>query len=127
MQAPVQVAAMPAVPAKSELKSGQGSLLGQSRIALVAACTGLALLLGFLDYWTGYEQSLLLFYLVPIAFATWFGGLIFGFVFSLFSVVVWIISDLWAGIPTVGFWNLGMALAAYVVFAVLLDKLRAVL
>jgi signal transduction histidine kinase len=42
-------------------------------------------------------------------------------------VTVWVASDLFAGIPTVGFWNLGMALAAYAVFAVLLSKLRTLL
>src|SRR5438552_4057247 len=98
-----------------------------SRIGLAAACLLLTGLLGYLDYLTGYEQSLLLFYLVPIALATWFGGLIFGLIFSVLSVAVWVVSDLVAGIPTVGAWNLVMALAAYVVFAVLLSKLRAVL
>src|SRR5437016_5853507 len=98
-----------------------------SRIALAAVCTFLVAILAYLDYLTGYEQSLLLFYLVPIALATWFGGLVYGLIFSVLSVGVWVISDLVAGIPTVGAWNLIMALAAYVVFAVLLSKLRAVL
>ncbi|MEY2439192.1 MAG: two-component system, LuxR family, sensor kinase FixL [Verrucomicrobiota bacterium] len=97
------------------------------RIALTAACAAQVVLLGYLDYWTGYEQSLLLFYLVPIAFATWFGGLGFGLVFSIFSVAVWVASDLFAGIATVGSWNLAMALAAYGVFTVLLAKLRTLL
>jgi len=98
-----------------------------SRVGLAAACAALIGLLGYLDYLTGYEQSLLLFYLVPIALATWFGGLVFGLIFSVLSVAIWVASDLFAGIPTVGAWNLVMALAAYVVFAVLLSKLRAVL
>src|SRR6266480_4834834 len=98
-----------------------------SRVGLAAGCAALIGLLGYLDYLTGYEQSLLLFYLVPIALATWFGGLVFGLMFSVLSVAVWVTSDLVAGIPTVGAWNLVMALAAYVVFAVLLSKLRAVL
>ena len=100
---------------------------GASRVGLAAGCAALIGLLGYLDYLTGYEQSLLLFYLVPIALATWFGGLVFGLMFSVLSVAVWVTSDLVAGIPTVGAWNLVMALAAYVVFAVLLSKLRAVL
>lgn len=98
-----------------------------SRTGLVVGCLSLALILGYLDYLTGYEQSLLLFYLVPIALATWFGGLIFGLVISLACVGIWVASDILAGIPTVGFWNLGMASAAYAVFAVLLSKLRSVL
>jgi len=98
-----------------------------SGAGLVIACLFLITLLGYLDYLTGYEQSLLLFYLVPIALATWFGGLVLGLIFSLLSVLAWVMSDVFAGIPTVGFWNLGMALAAYAVFAVLLSKLRTLL
>ena len=127
MQTPVQAATLPPVSPKLEALPWRTPLFGQSRIALIAACSGLAIILGYLDYWTGYEQSLLLFYLVPIALATWFGGLVFGLVFSVISVGIWVASDVFAGIPTVGFWNLGMALAAYAVFAVLLAKLRTLL
>jgi signal transduction histidine kinase len=101
--------------------------IGVSRIALVGVCVVPIALLGYLDYLTGYEQSLLLFYLVPIALATWFGGLVFGLTFSVLSVFAWVISDLFAGIPNVGVWNLGMALTAYAVFTILLSKLRSVL
>src|SRR4029077_5748891 len=82
---------------------------------------------GYLDYVTGYERSLSLFYLIPISLATWFGGLIFGLVMALLSVVVWILSDVAAGIPVVGVWNAGMALASYIAFTVVLWKLRTVL
>src|SRR5438094_1643464 len=85
---------------------------------LAAGWAALIGLVGYLEYLTGYEQSLLLFYLVPIALATWFGRLVFGLIFSVLSVAVWVVSDLIAAIPTVGAWNLIMALAAYVVFAV---------
>jgi signal transduction histidine kinase len=84
-------------------------------------------LLGYLDYLTGYEQSLLLFYLVPIALATWFGGLAFGLIFSGLSLCAWVLSDIFAGIPSVRAWNLAMAAAAYFVFTILLYKLRTVL
>jgi signal transduction histidine kinase len=114
-----------ALPAEAPIRRILGS--GFSRVGLAAICLLLIGLLAYLDYLTGYEQSLLLFYLVPVALATWFGGLYFGLACSVISVAAWIASDLFAGIPTVGAWNLGMALAAYVVFAVLLSKLRTVL
>lgn len=98
-----------------------------SRVWLIVTCTLLTLVVGYLDYLTGYEQSLLLFYLVPIAVATWFGGLTWGLVFSIFSVTVWVASDIFAGITTVGFWNLGMAVSAYSVFTFLLAQLRSLL
>jgi signal transduction histidine kinase len=127
MHASSHAAPMAAVVPKSAPSVGQAFSLGVSRLGLVAVCLFLISLLGYLDYRTGYEQSLLLFYLVPIALATWFGGLILGLIFSILSVAAWVASDLFAGIPTVGFWNLGMASAAYAVFAVLLSKLRTLL
>src|ERR1700736_184779 len=127
MQAPVELATLPPIGAKSETGRGRALAFPLSRLWLVILCGGLIMVLGYLDYLTGYEQSLLLFYLVPIAIATWFGGLVFGLCFSAFSVVVWMLSDVFAGIATVGFWNLCMALSAYCVFTFLLAKLRTLL
>jgi signal transduction histidine kinase len=52
---------------------------------------------------------------------------LFGFGLSIFSVVVWVVSDLLAGIGMVSFWNLGMALSAYILFTLMLAKLRTLL
>jgi signal transduction histidine kinase len=102
-------------------------ILPFSRVGLLAACLALIGLLGYLDYLTGYEESLLLFYLVPIALGTWYEGLYLGLTFSALSLSAWVLSDIYAGIPTVGIWNLVMGAAAYGVFTVLLHKLRTVL
>ena len=98
-----------------------------SNAGLTALGIVLIALLGYIDYLTGYEQSILLFYLVPIALGAWFGTLILGFVFSILSVLAWLVADTAAGVPTVGFWNLGMALASYLVFTIILSKLRTLL
>lgn len=97
------------------------------RVALTMVCLLAVALLGYLDFLTGYEQSLLLFYLIPIALATWFEGLLFGLTFCALSLGAWVASDIFAGIPTVGVWNLGMGTAAYVLFTVLLHNLRTLL
>ena len=83
--------------------------------------------LGYLDYVTGYEQTFLLFYLVPIALGTWFGSFWLGFCFAILSVAAWIISDVEAGVPSVGLWNIGMAIGSYAVFTAMLSKLRTLL
>src|SRR6185295_5977490 len=127
MQAPADLADLPHVVSDAEAARRQLPAVPLWRLGLVATCTLLALLVGYLDYLTGYEQSLLLFYLVSIAIATWFGGLGLGLTFSVFSVLVWVASDVFAGIGSVGFWNLSMALSAYVVFTFLLAKLRSLL
>jgi len=101
--------------------------LTKSRFALVASCALITAGLGYVDYLTGYEQTFLLFYLVPIGLATWFGNFQLGLSFSLLSVIAWVVSDVAAGVPTVGLWNIGMAFGSYVVFTSLLSKLRTLL
>src|SRR5437588_4536343 len=70
---------------------------------------------------------MLLFYLLPISLATWFLGLIGGLAIAVLSVVTTMISDVVAGIPVMGFWNGGMGLALYAVFAFVLSNLRTLL
>jgi signal transduction histidine kinase len=127
MHAPSDAAPLAEMAVKAEQHAPRLLKPLASRAVLFALCLLFIGILGYLDYLTGYEQSLLLFYLVPIALATWFGGLIFGLGMSLISVVAWVASDIFAGIATVGFWNLGMALSAYIVFTSLLAKLRSLL
>jgi len=127
MQASAELADLPPLVTKTKSVRSQVFNLPYSRVWMWLICAAMAILVGYLDYLTGYEQSLLLFYLVPIAIATWFGGLIYGLIFSVFSVLVWVLSDVLAGIAIVSFWNLGMAFTAYVVFTVLLAKLRSLL
>src|ERR1700744_448551 len=69
-------------------------------ISLVLVC-----IIGYIDFETGYERSLSLFYLIPISIGTWFVGLLFGLMVATLSVVVWVASDLAAGIPSVLLWN----------------------
>jgi len=91
---------------------------------LIAACLVLVAIIGYIDYVSGYERPLLLFYLLPIALATWFGNLLIGLVISILGIVAWMWSDTAAGIPALGFWNVGMAFASFAIFAGMLSKLR---
>jgi signal transduction histidine kinase len=109
-----------------EIISGLGSppRLAVPKPALIITCFFLVGVVGYIDYLTGYERPLLLFYLVPISLATWFGSFLIGLGIAVASVVAWIVSDLAAGIPAFGFWNAGMAFASYALFAGVLAKLR---
>jgi signal transduction histidine kinase len=93
--------------------------------SLTLLCLFLAGLIGYIDYLTGYERSLLLFYLVPISLAAWFGSFVFSIAITVVCIVAWGFSDLASGIPVFGFWNIGMAFASYVLFAGVLSKLSA--
>jgi signal transduction histidine kinase len=91
---------------------------------LIAACLFLVAVIGYIDYVTGYERPLLLFYLLPISLAVWFGNLLFGLTVGVLAIVAWMWSDLAAGIPALGFWNVGMAFTSFALFAGMLSKLR---
>ena len=127
MSAPVEIGTIPLVAPKSDSNLRRLSSFRPPRVVLAGFCTLLVLLLGYFDYCTGYEQPLLLFYLIPIACVTWFGGLGWGLGFSMLSLATWVAADLFAGLPAVSFWNLAMALTAYCVFAFLLAKLKTLL
>jgi signal transduction histidine kinase len=86
-------------------------------------CLILAGVIGYIDYVTGYEHSMLLFYFLPISLAAWFGNFAFGIVIVVVCVTTWVLSDLASGIPGLGFWNIGMASASYVLFTGVVAKL----
>ena len=67
------------------------------RALLILIDAALLALVGVIDYLTGFEISFSVFYLLGIAFATWFVGKGFGFFISLMSVAVWQGGDLAAG------------------------------
>src|ERR1044071_4409582 len=98
-----------------------------SRTALVVACLCVVGFVGYIDYATGYERPLLLFYIVPISLATWFASLRIGLVIAVISVAASMVSDLAAGIPALRLWNAGMAFVSYALFAGVLSKLHTLL
>jgi len=102
----------------------RGFPFGGSRSFLVVVCLCFVGVVGYVDYLTGYDRPLLLFYLLPISLAAWFGSLCTALGIAVFSVAVSLVSDLAAGIPALGLWNAGMAFVSYALFAGLLSKLR---
>jgi signal transduction histidine kinase len=94
-----------------------------SRMSLTFTCLILAGIIGYIDYVTGYEHSMLLFYLLPISLAAWCGNFAFGIMIVIVCVTTWVLSDVASGIPGLGFWNIGMGCASYVIFAGVVSKL----
>ena len=89
---------------------------------LMIACLILAGLINYVDYLTGYEHSMLPFYFLPIALAAWSANFAFGIAIVVVCVMTWGLADLASGIPALGFWNIGMAFASYVLFADVVAK-----
>jgi signal transduction histidine kinase len=93
------------------------------RTSLMIVCAILVCVVGYADYLTAYDQPVLLFYLLPISLAAWFGGFGFSLAIVIACVGAWLASDVAGGNPFAGWWNLVMASAAFLVFAGILSKL----
>jgi diguanylate cyclase (GGDEF)-like protein len=86
------------------------------------------LLVGVVDYLTGYELGVSIFYLGPILFVAWVLGRNSGFAVSLVAAVVWLAADLLAGHSyshlAIAYWNAGVRLGFFLIAVYLLSKLR---
>ena len=94
---------------------------------LVGLTLGLVLAIGWADYVTGSELSLLVFYFLPVGLAVVAVSWQFGIVTSLASVGTWFVGDLLAGAhygnPLIPWWNALIALGVYLVVVWLLSAL----
>lgn len=104
------------------------SLSGRSPAALAVLGFALIGLVGTMDFFTGYELSFSIFYLLPIVLVTWFANQRTGFVLCGSSAVVWILVDYASGhtysywmIPV---WNAAVRLGFFVITTYLLGELK---
>lgn len=69
----------------------------------------LVLLVGVVDYATGIEVSVTLFYLLPVTLGTWFAGRRTGLLLACASAIVWLVANVLGqatiGDPVVSIWN----------------------
>jgi signal transduction histidine kinase len=93
-----------------------------TRLAIAIGCPLLVALIGYGDYREGDENSMLLLYMVPVALATWYGGISTGLVMTALSLAADFVADKMAGIPGAGIWNAATTFLYYVVFVVLLSR-----
>jgi len=84
-------------------------------------------LVGLVDYWTGYERSMLIFYLIPITLGTWFVGRNYGMFLAALSIGTSVFTDIASGIPEVRYWNELVGLTSYAIFVWLLARWRNLL
>lgn len=100
--------------------------LPAAAILLVAACG--VVLVGVLDYLTGYEFSVSVFYLGPVALATWYVGRRPGIAIAVMSCVSWYVADIAAGNPyshpAFPVWNALVRLGFFLSTGLLLGALR---
>jgi signal transduction histidine kinase len=85
----------------SESESAKGSSLesmakwlnGFPPVVVWVATVFLAVMIGWLDYSTGWEMSLFIFYALPIFIVVWHSGLLSGLVMTAICGVVWMLAN----------------------------------
>ena len=91
------------------------------------AVVGVAVV-GLADYVSGFELSLSVFYVGPVALAAWYASSRAGVATSVLSSCTWLAADVGAGLayshPAIAVWNTVVRLAVLMVTAALLSALR---
>ncbi len=75
-------------------------------LVLGLICIGVV---GYVDIMTGYEVGFSLFYLIPIALVSWFGGSPLGLTIAMAGAVMWGVADVLAGAKYSSHWILVLA------------------
>ena len=89
----------------------------------------LTVLISIVDYIVGYEISTSLFFLIPIALATWYGTYRQGVFFAFLASIVWYTIDAaftphFYSHPLIPFWNTGVRLGLFVIATQFLTLLK---
>jgi signal transduction histidine kinase len=103
---------------------------GQKKIAAALLCLIAIFIIGDIDCLTGYQVSLLVFYILPVGFATIYVGPVFAILLALLSIAISVCSDFWAGLPyseiPVLLWNESITLSVFVIMIVFLHALNRI-
>ncbi|MDO8662868.1 MAG: HAMP domain-containing sensor histidine kinase [Candidatus Omnitrophota bacterium] len=86
------------------------------------------LVIGYIDYITGYQIGFFLFYIIPIAITTWLGGLYPGIIISFASIITWFLADSLAGVTYPNYfipgWNAAIRLTVFLIITYALWYIR---
>ena len=86
---------------------------------------------GYLDFLSGFEIAVSLFYLIPISLIVWFAGKTPGIIASAVSAFIWLFADISAGQSYshigVYFWNMFIPFGFFLIVSLLLSALKKAL
>src|SRR5471030_3167727 len=115
----------------SARQTGTTVFTSQSKLAIAIYCFIGILLIGDLDYITGYQTSILAVYILPIGFAAIEVGPAVAVLLAISSVAISIATDLWDGIPSsampMHLFNKAVALVVFFISIGLLQALKRIL
>ncbi len=98
------------------------------KFLIFSAILCLILLLGFIDYITGWELGFFVFYFIPITLAAWFLDKKYAFIIAVFSMIVWFLADFLLqqhySSPAYLFWNSFIRLMSFLAVAYMVSKIK---
>ncbi len=103
------------------------SLEGRNHLFWILTGGASILIVGALDYLTGYEMAFSLFYLFPVTLLTWFTGRALGFTASFGSAAMWLAADIGSGntiARPIILWNSVIRLSFFLIVTLLLATLK---
>jgi diguanylate cyclase (GGDEF)-like protein len=116
------------LPQKTLLRSLAEYLSHQSTTVLGIISIVSMVIVGVIDYLTGPEISLSLFYLISIFMAAWFVGRRFAFAVSLLGAIIWHIAGYSLGSahihPVITYWNTFVRFGFFVITAYLIATIK---
>jgi signal transduction histidine kinase len=104
------------------------SSTGRTRASIYLGCSALLAGITWIDYVTGYELGLFVFYFIPVGLAAWYGSRGAGLAFAVAAAVCWYIADRMALHPYSNtlfiYWETFMRLVSYFTTALTLSSIR---
>ena len=112
-------------------RASPGRQADAGRLLAVFGGFALVLILGVVDYLTGFEFSFAVFYLLPVALVAWHGGPRWGAAAAAASAATWQYANRMAGEtfshPAAPYWNAGTRMGIFLVTTFLITRLRTAL
>jgi hypothetical protein len=100
----------------------------KKRPAVYPGALLLVILLGVIDYLTGWELQFFVFYFIPVGYAAWHSSRRFSIIVALFSTIIWFLSDALAGhnysSPLVEYWNSIIRFISFLLIALSVSEIR---
>src|SRR4030042_5998461 len=113
---------------KNLLGEVNGYLIRQSKPFLIISGFTLVVLVGVIDYVTGGELSVSIFYLIPISLSVLFVNRRIGVFLSVFSSAVGLTADLMVGHPyshpLIVYWNNAIKMGFFLIIVFILSALK---
>ena len=113
------------------MKSILSFLQHQSLPAIWIISIGVTLIIGLGDLYTGTEISTSIFYVIPIAIASWYANRSTAIIMSIFAAIIWMVTDIGGGAQysyaAIYIWNMLVRLGLFLIIAVLLGNFKELL